>query len=208
MQNKWNYHGPPRKNNELKEYLNWIFEIEDVVLFKLYLKVSWIADNCLVKSAVISNLSNLQNMSNLLTFWLSDHPEVGKFFKILSIFHFNMLTLRIGPFRNFEKKFSFFENFSDHPKILVDFDRFLPILSLNISRMAKNDGLWSFASALYPFYLASDQVSSNSIQRLLRKCRKTTQKMHENWPSSCRFFTQKMASRQKSDETMQKGNFL
>ena len=105
MQNKWNYHGPPRKNNELKEYLNWIFEIEDVVLFKLYLKVSWIADNCLVKSAVISNLSNLQNMSNLLTFWLSDHPEVGKFFKILSIFHFNMLTLRIEPFWVDEKKF-------------------------------------------------------------------------------------------------------
>ena len=45
---------------------------------------------------------------------------------------------------------------------MADFGRFLPTLRLNISRMAQSEGLWSFASALYPFCLTSDQVSKSS----------------------------------------------
>ena len=79
---------------------------------------------------------------------------------------------------------------------------------LNNFKMAQNYDLQSFASALCPFCLTSERVWSKSFERLLRKCPKTIQKITKNWPSSCRFFTKKMASRQKSDQTTGKGNFL
>ena len=91
-------------------------------------------------------------------------------------------------------------------KILADFGRFLLILSLNISIMAENFSPWSFASTVYPFYLPSDQVSSNSAKQLAKKCPKTIQKMHENWPFSSQFFSLKTKSRQKSDATSGKEN--
>ena len=42
--------------------------------------------------------------------------------------------------------------------------------------MAQTCTIWSFAPALYPFCLTSDQVSSKHFKWLARKCQKTTQK--------------------------------
>ena len=89
---------------------------------------------------------------------------------------------------------------------MANFGQFLPTLRLNISRMAQSEGLWSFAAALYPFCLTSDQVSSKSSKWLARKCPQNTQKMHENWPFSSQIFSLKTKTKQKSDETYRKGN--
>ena len=39
--------------------------------------------------------------------------DQGKYFEMSSNFTFNVITLRIGPFRNFFKKISFFKNFKN-----------------------------------------------------------------------------------------------
>ena len=59
---------------------------------------------------------------------------------------------------------------------MAQFGRFLSTLGRNISRMAQSEGLWSFAAALYPFCLTSDQVSSKSSKWLARKCQKPLKK--------------------------------
>ena len=97
-----------------------------------------------------------------------------------SNFTFNMITFRIGPFRNFFNFFLVFRKSQDHSIIWVDFGRFQPSLSLNISPMAQNFTVCSFAPALYPFCLTSQQVWSKSLKQLSRKCPETTQKGLKN----------------------------
>ena len=49
--------------------------------------------------------------------------------------------------------------------------------------------LQSFATTSFPLFLTYDQVSWKYSKWLLRKCPKTSQKVHENWPPSCQIFS-------------------
>ena len=134
-------------------------------------------------------------------------PHNGAGTKISSNFDFNMLTLRIGPFRNFEKKFSFFEIFWIIHKFLVDFRRKFELCGW-ISPERKFILTCGFLQMLHidPCCL---HLQYKNIWKILnlKKWPKTTQKVHENWPFSCQYFTQKTTCRQKSDATLGKGNF-
>ena len=72
--------------------------------------------------------------------------------------------------------------------------------------MVDDIDLQSFATTSGPFCLTYDQVSSKYFKWLPRKCPKSIQKGSQNWPFSGQIFTLKMRSRQKSDDTLVKGN--